>query len=120
MDFLAEIPEKLEAIQRLSHLHRYSVQLHMCADGVIVAIFVVLERIVEQISRTWRFECPMTLMGSGDGSDKLVGKLSRKKNKVVSKTRKVKEKVFSVLSSKLRTGVIDLREQMRMTTRIQR
>ncbi|KAL9112648.1 MAG: hypothetical protein Q9187_007750 [Circinaria calcarea] len=53
-NWLAEIPEKLETIQRLSEIHHASIRLHSCADAIIVAIFTVLERIVDKITRTWR------------------------------------------------------------------
>ncbi|KAI1139708.1 hypothetical protein F5Y05DRAFT_379832 [Hypoxylon sp. FL0543] len=55
-NFLAEIPEKLETIQRLSRIHYRSVRLHSCADSVMVAVFTVLERIVEKITRTWKIK----------------------------------------------------------------
>ncbi|KAK0707757.1 hypothetical protein B0H67DRAFT_588512 [Lasiosphaeris hirsuta] len=48
---LAEIPDMLEKIQRLSDVHRTSRQLHERADAVLVAIFFVLERIVDTLTR---------------------------------------------------------------------
>ncbi|RSL39554.1 hypothetical protein CEP53_013973 [Fusarium sp. AF-6] len=51
-NFLAEIPEKLETIQRLSQIHHDFVELHSYADAVIVAVFTVLERIVDEITKT--------------------------------------------------------------------
>ncbi|KAM3069777.1 hypothetical protein ACMFMG_010485 [Clarireedia jacksonii] len=56
--WLAEIPEKLETIQRLSEIHHASIKLHSCADDIIVAIFTVLERVVEKITRTWKGKSP--------------------------------------------------------------
>ncbi|KAF2635659.1 hypothetical protein P280DRAFT_536075 [Massarina eburnea CBS 473.64] len=53
-NFLAKIPEKIETIQRLSEIHHASIQLHSCADAVIVAIFTVLERIMDRIVKTWK------------------------------------------------------------------
>ncbi|PGH00932.1 hypothetical protein AJ80_09094 [Polytolypa hystricis UAMH7299] len=53
-NFLAEISEKLETIQRLSEIHHASIPLHSRADAVIVAIFTVLERIVDEITRSRR------------------------------------------------------------------
>ncbi|THV49356.1 hypothetical protein BGAL_0199g00150 [Botrytis galanthina] len=50
-DWLAEIPKKLETIQRLTEIHRNSPRLHTCADAVIVAIFAVLERILDKITK---------------------------------------------------------------------
>ena len=51
--YLAEIPEKLEKIQRLSEIHRTSRRLHARIDAVIVSIFAVLERIVNKLTDTW-------------------------------------------------------------------
>ncbi|KAI0844816.1 hypothetical protein F5Y00DRAFT_266238 [Daldinia vernicosa] len=53
-NFLAEIPGKLNTIQRLSAIHQYSYQLHSCADNVMVAVFTVMERIVDTITRSWK------------------------------------------------------------------
>lgn len=50
-NFLAEIPERLETIQRLSQIHHASVRLHLRADAVIVTVFTVLERIVDEITK---------------------------------------------------------------------
>lgn len=50
-NFLAEIPERLETIQLLSQIHHASVRLHLRADAVIVAVFTVLERIVDEITK---------------------------------------------------------------------
>lgn len=49
---LAEIPEKLETIERLSEIHYQSMKLKSCASNVMVAILTVLERIVDDITRT--------------------------------------------------------------------
>ncbi|KAK4224088.1 hypothetical protein QBC38DRAFT_486249 [Podospora fimiseda] len=54
--FLAEIPHKLEKMHRLSDIHCDSRRLHACIDGVIVAIFVVLERIVNKLTDTWTYK----------------------------------------------------------------
>ncbi len=51
--FLAEIPDNLERIQRLRDLNITSEKLHQRTDAVLVAIFVVLERIVDRLTRSW-------------------------------------------------------------------
>lgn len=50
-NFLAEIPERLDTIQRLSQIHHTSIRLHLRADAVMVAVFTVLERIVDEITK---------------------------------------------------------------------
>jgi hypothetical protein len=62
-NWLAEIPEKLETIQRWSEIHHGAVRLHPYADAIMVAIFTVLERIVDKITRTWRSKSPISLSG---------------------------------------------------------
>jgi hypothetical protein len=62
-NWLAEIPEQLETIQRLSEIYHASIRLHSCADAIIVAIFTVLERIVDNITRTWRGKSLISLSG---------------------------------------------------------
>jgi hypothetical protein len=52
--WLATIPETLEGIQRLSDLHRKSPGLHQCANDVLVAVFFVLERIVDKLTQSWK------------------------------------------------------------------
>ncbi|KAK1991838.1 hypothetical protein LX36DRAFT_589633 [Colletotrichum falcatum] len=47
---LADIPKKLNKIQRLWALHIKSKCLHEKADGVLVAIFVVLEAIINDLT----------------------------------------------------------------------
>ncbi|KAI0381927.1 hypothetical protein F5Y04DRAFT_288095 [Hypomontagnella monticulosa] len=54
--FLAEIPEKLQKIQRLSDIHHASPGLHLRADAVMVAIFVVLGSIVDELTSTWKIK----------------------------------------------------------------
>ncbi|TDZ24909.1 hypothetical protein Cob_v002441 [Colletotrichum orbiculare MAFF 240422] len=49
-NFLAEIPKKLDKVRRLSELHLWSKRLHERANGVLVAIFVVLESIVDKLT----------------------------------------------------------------------
>lgn len=51
---LAGIPEKIGAIQRLSEIHHASASLHYCTDAVVVAIFVALTSIMEDLTRTWK------------------------------------------------------------------
>ncbi|KAK3331866.1 hypothetical protein B0T19DRAFT_414117 [Cercophora scortea] len=53
-NLLAEIPERLETIQRLSAIHHASLPLQSCADAVMFAIFSVLQSIVDDITRTWK------------------------------------------------------------------
>ncbi|TDZ40359.1 hypothetical protein C8035_v004056 [Colletotrichum spinosum] len=48
--FLAEIPKKLNKVRRLPELHLWSKRLHERANGVLVAIFVVLESIVDKLT----------------------------------------------------------------------
>lgn len=60
-NWLAEIPEKLETIQRLSEIHHASIKLHVCTNDIIVAIFTVLERIVDKITRTWKSKSSVSL-----------------------------------------------------------
>ncbi|RSM19485.1 hypothetical protein CDV31_001645 [Fusarium ambrosium] len=55
-NFLAEIPEKLETIQRLSQIHLASIRLHLCADAVMVAVFTVLERIIDEITKAQKIK----------------------------------------------------------------
>ncbi|KAK1750915.1 hypothetical protein QBC47DRAFT_392885 [Echria macrotheca] len=52
--WLTTIPETLEGIERLSKLHRKSPQLHQCANNVLVAVFFVLERIVDRLTQSWK------------------------------------------------------------------
>lgn len=52
-DALASIPKKLAMVQRLSDVHVKSELLHERADGVLVAIFVVLEEIVNDLTMDW-------------------------------------------------------------------
>jgi hypothetical protein len=47
---LADIPRKLQNLQRLSEVYRQSSNLHMFADEVFISIFVILERIVDRLS----------------------------------------------------------------------
>ncbi|KAK1957572.1 hypothetical protein LY78DRAFT_663504 [Colletotrichum sublineola] len=47
---LADIPKKLNKIQRLSGLHIKSKCLHEKADGVLVAIFVVFEAVINGLT----------------------------------------------------------------------
>ena len=54
--FLAEIPQKLERIQRLADLHHKSLRLHCCASEVMVAVYGTLESIIDDITKTWKGE----------------------------------------------------------------
>lgn len=48
---LADIPAKLEEVQDLAEVHYQSADLQRRADSVLVAIFVVLERIVNELTQ---------------------------------------------------------------------
>jgi hypothetical protein len=47
---LASIPKVLDRVQRLSEVYVKSRRLHECADQIFLAIFVVLERIVDRLT----------------------------------------------------------------------
>ncbi|KAH7309947.1 hypothetical protein BKA65DRAFT_168017 [Rhexocercosporidium sp. MPI-PUGE-AT-0058] len=47
---LAEIPQKLDNVNRLRDAHIHSNRLKSCADSVFLSIFIVLERIVDKLS----------------------------------------------------------------------
>jgi hypothetical protein len=49
---LAKIPEKLDLIQDLLGVHFRSVKLYMAADQVFVAMFAVLERLINELSKS--------------------------------------------------------------------
>ncbi|KAL2289204.1 hypothetical protein FJTKL_02232 [Diaporthe vaccinii] len=51
---LARIPKELNKIRRLSNIYIQRDELHRRADEVLVSIFVVLERIIERLSRSWK------------------------------------------------------------------
>ncbi|KAF9881527.1 hypothetical protein CkaCkLH20_00673 [Colletotrichum karsti] len=51
---LADIPKKLDKIKRLSDVHIKSKRLHGKADGILVATFVVLEEIVNDLTMDWK------------------------------------------------------------------
>ncbi|KAM7192882.1 hypothetical protein V8F20_008679 [Naviculisporaceae sp. PSN 640] len=53
-NFLSEIPEQLEKLHRLSQIHLNSLRVHAQRDAVLVSIFVVLERIVNHLTQSWR------------------------------------------------------------------
>ncbi|KAK0714401.1 hypothetical protein B0T21DRAFT_454629 [Apiosordaria backusii] len=54
--FLADIPDKLGMLQRLSDIHSETERLHCCIDAVLVSIFTVLERIVDDLTDTWSYK----------------------------------------------------------------
>ncbi|KAF4426012.1 hypothetical protein CFRS1_v000174 [Colletotrichum fructicola] len=47
---MADIPKKLDRVQRLSDVHVWSKRLHKKADGVLAAIFGVLQRIIDDMT----------------------------------------------------------------------
>ena len=49
---LADIPRKLEEIKTFEEIHMPSPNLHQSANDVFIAIFAVLERIINKISKT--------------------------------------------------------------------
>ncbi|KAK0616336.1 hypothetical protein B0T14DRAFT_433805 [Immersiella caudata] len=75
--WLATIPETLDGCQRLADLHRTSPRLHQRLNEVLVAVFSVLERIVETLSNT--FETRITDSGKAlsDKAERLKGIFKR-------------------------------------------
>ncbi|KAK0392759.1 hypothetical protein NLU13_2254 [Sarocladium strictum] len=63
---LADIPRKLNNIQRVSKAHRKTPELHLCADQVFLSIFVVLERIINKLSMSFIEKGMTKLKGQGD------------------------------------------------------
>ncbi|KAF1961538.1 hypothetical protein CC80DRAFT_532137 [Byssothecium circinans] len=62
---LAEIPLKLKAVQDLAEVYYQSAGLQMRADSVFVSIFMVLERIVNELSKNMAKK-GMSLVFKGD------------------------------------------------------
>ncbi|KAK2775758.1 hypothetical protein CKAH01_12714 [Colletotrichum kahawae] len=64
---MADIPKKLDRVQRLSDVHIWSKRLHEKADGVLAAIFGVLQRIINHLmmDRTAKFKSKLKF-GSED------------------------------------------------------
>lgn len=54
---LADIPRRLNNIQRISQAHRKTPELHLRADQVFLSIFVILERIVNKLSMGFVGKC---------------------------------------------------------------
>lgn len=50
--WLATIPETLDGCHRLAELHHTSPRLHECLNKVLVAVFFVMERIADKLSKT--------------------------------------------------------------------
>jgi hypothetical protein len=48
---LAIIPEKLENVREYCDIHYKSVALHLKADGVFVSVFVLLEKIIAELTK---------------------------------------------------------------------
>ncbi|KAF0331851.1 hypothetical protein GQ607_000971 [Colletotrichum asianum] len=71
---MADIPKKLDRVQRLSDVHVWSKRLHETADGVLAAIFSVLQRIIDDMTmdRTAKFKSKLKF-GS---EDQVTGALS--------------------------------------------
>ncbi|KAF5505064.1 hypothetical protein CGCS363_v004344 [Colletotrichum siamense] len=71
---MADIPKKLDRVQRLSDVHVWSKRLHEKADGVLAAIFGVLQRIIDDMTmdRTAKFKSKLKF-GS---EDQVTGALS--------------------------------------------
>lgn len=51
---LAEIPRKLELVGALTQVHYRSHELFVAADLVFVALFDLLERIIDELSKSMR------------------------------------------------------------------
>ncbi|EPE35642.1 hypothetical protein GLAREA_11342 [Glarea lozoyensis ATCC 20868] len=62
---LADIPQKLSNVHRLTDLHMKSWPLKTCAHSVLLAIFVVLEKIVEKLSMNVSENLTAKLKGRG-------------------------------------------------------
>ncbi|KAJ4387559.1 hypothetical protein N0V93_008154 [Gnomoniopsis smithogilvyi] len=62
---LAKIPAKLSKINRVSGIAIKRDELHVCADDVLIKIFVVLERIIERLSRSWTDKLASKFKGDG-------------------------------------------------------
>lgn len=57
---LADIPRKLDSVQRLSELHGESLELCRCADRVFSSVFIVLERIIDRLTMGFKGSFPHT------------------------------------------------------------
>ncbi|KAJ9613388.1 hypothetical protein H2200_003330 [Cladophialophora chaetospira] len=83
---LAEIPRKLSKVQRLSDIPFKPPILHQHADAVLVAIFVVLERIIDWFLKSWLEKRMSKMKGQGreiqDALDILEEKVGAFQNEV--------------------------------------
>lgn len=50
---LADIPRKLNTVHRLTEIHIKSPELHSCTDSVFLSVFIVLERIIDKLSKSF-------------------------------------------------------------------
>jgi hypothetical protein len=67
---LASIPRKLDEVRRLTKVHVKLPELHRCADRLFVAIFVVLERIIDKVSNNMRWRDKLKIRkNNNDGED---------------------------------------------------
>ncbi|KAJ4018797.1 hypothetical protein NW752_005925 [Fusarium irregulare] len=64
---LADIPRKLEEIKTFEEIHMPSPNLHQSANDVFIAIFAVLERIINKISKTTLESVASKLKGTDSG-----------------------------------------------------
>jgi hypothetical protein len=50
---LSDIPEKLKNVREILKIHHHSIRLRLFADGIFVAIFGLLEVMVDELSKSW-------------------------------------------------------------------
>ncbi|KAI1083012.1 hypothetical protein F5B20DRAFT_528212 [Whalleya microplaca] len=79
-NFLAEIPERLEKIERLRQLHHTSARLHECLDAVMVAIFVALTSIIDKLTSKWTNTLTNKLVESAASFKKTMSRFQSKSN----------------------------------------
>lgn len=66
---LASIPRKLHEVRRLTKVHVRLPELHRCADRLFMAIFVVLERIIDKVSDNMRWRDKLRFRKDNDGGE---------------------------------------------------
>ncbi|POS73063.1 hypothetical protein DHEL01_v208542 [Diaporthe helianthi] len=66
---ISEIPKKLGHIHRQLRVHYSSPNLHACADGILVAMFIVLERIVAELTKSLSKKVFMATIKGSDYAD---------------------------------------------------
>ncbi|KAK4443249.1 hypothetical protein QBC34DRAFT_443561 [Podospora aff. communis PSN243] len=83
--WLATIPETLDGCQRLADLHRTSPRLHEHLNHVLVAVFFVLERIVDSLSNTFETRMTESEKVISDKADRMKAIFKRPKASAVAK-----------------------------------